>query len=427
METKVLIVTYYWPPSGGAGVQRCLKFVKYLPYFGIEPIVLTVENPTYPIWDPSLEEDIPDSLPIYKSNTIEPFKIYTGLSREKDEKIKPTVELKGKGLQSKIASWLRANIFIPDARIGWLITAKRKATQLAREHNIHTVLTSGPPHSVHFVGKHLKKKTGARWLADFRDPWSGIYYNKILPRTRLAQRLDEALELSVLKSADEVIVVTKSQLKDTEKIYEREYQLIPNGYDPEDFLNIQSQIPDPPPLIIRYIGSIGETRIPEALLKVLASMPESIGLKIEFIGHVHKRLSELIEKYNLQNRILVREYLPHRKALEEMCSAHWLLLCIPERGGMGKNMIPGKMFEYLGSGRPIFLLGPKNGDAAHVIRDQNAGIMCSFHDEAAIRETLDSMYRSTELQTIYQPDDPLSYSRKQLTKSLSELILQKKI
>lgn len=422
MKRNVLIATYYWPPSGGPGVQRYLKFAKYLPQFNIEPIILTVKNPTYPIQDPSLEEEIPKGLKVYKSKTIEPFGFYAGLSGKKAESVKPTIELEGETIKSSVGSWIRANIFIPDARAGWLITAKRHAENLITKQKIDTIITTGPPHSVHFIGKHLQQKLGTRWLADFRDPWSQVYYNQLLPRTAVAEQMDEKMEKSILKQADEVIVVSNSQAEDFRKIVERGYRVITNGFDPEDFEAIKPEERKTSEFLIRHIGNIGEAAVPETFLKAIKKLEIQDSLKVEFIGDVHPRLPRLTEQMGLQRTVSFESYLPHRQALERMCSADALLLSLPDVENISHH-IPGKMFEYLGSGRPILMLGPVEGDSASILQDEQAGITCEFDDIEAIKKALKNLVnrKPSASRPVDMKNNP--YSRVRLTEKLTRLIL----
>ncbi|TVQ71201.1 MAG: glycosyl transferase family 1, partial [Balneolaceae bacterium] len=207
-RTRVLIITYYWPPSGGAGVQRFLKFVKYLPQYGVDPVVLTCANPTYPIQDATLVSDIPDGVPVHHARTIEPFRIYGRVSGTTPEEAASPATVLGSWDNSlqRAARWLRANLFVPDARVGWVPFVRLKARDLIARYHIETVVTTGPPHSTHFAGRWLKKKTGIRWVADFRDPWTDIHYNRVLPRTGFTRRRDLRMEMSILQQADEVTV-----------------------------------------------------------------------------------------------------------------------------------------------------------------------------------------------------------------------------
>ncbi len=234
---KVLIITYYWPPSGGAGVQRFLKFVKYLPDNGLDPVVLTCANPTYPIQDPSLVDDIPRGLPVYYARTMEPFRFYGKISGVSPENAANPTTLLGSWENSlqRVARWVRANLFVPDARIGWVPFVRHKARKLIKKYNIDTVITTGPPHSTHFAGRWLKRKTGIRWVADFRDPWTDIHYNRALPRTNMTIKRDHRMEISTLMEADEITVTAPGTAGYFSQKVARIYHTIPNGFDPDDF------------------------------------------------------------------------------------------------------------------------------------------------------------------------------------------------
>ncbi|MEX2601048.1 MAG: glycosyltransferase family 4 protein [Balneolaceae bacterium] len=430
MNQRVLIISYYWPPSGGAGVQRYLKFSKYLPGFDVEPFVLTVQNPTYPIRDATLAGEIPEDVQVFRSKTIEPFSLYARLRGLNDEEIKPTVELKGHHPLSRIGSWIRANLFIPDARAGWYLTAKRKAVELIRKFDIDTVITTGPPHSVHLIGRQVKREQGISWIADFRDPWSTIYYNQILPRTGFANKVDRRFEKSVLREADRIIVVTPVQADELRAIEERAYHVITNGFDPADFDNIDTAPPEAPPMLIRHIGSVGEASIPETFLNVLKKISGSADLQMEFIGHVHQRLPERVVELGIQDLIRFREYLPHNEAIEEMCRSHLLLLIIPDVGDI-RHHIPGKLFEYIATGQPVLLLRPpsaKGGDSEKILSEENAGFVCQMDDPGAIENALVRIYQSvttghsTPGRNRPASDPGHRYSRIRLTRTLAAII-----
>jgi len=419
---KVLIATYYWPPSGGPGVHRYLKFAKYLFDFEIEPIVLTVKNPTYPFRDESLTSEIPKKLKVYKSKTIEPFQIYAKLKSNKPENIKPTVEIESDSFIASVGSWIRANFFIPDARAGWVLAARPQAERLVKQQNIQTVITTGPPHSFHFIGKHLQKKFGIRWLADFRDPWTQVYYNKILPRTYVADKIDEILEKSILNKADEVIAVTPSQAGNYRKIFERDYHVITNGFDPEDFKHNGIKNKQSSSILIRHIGNIRVAAVPEMFLKAVKALENTIDMKVEFIGDNNPRLEKLIKNFQLQNTVFLKEYQPHKIATKKMTESDILVLYVPDVDDI-RHHIPGKLFEYIGSGRPVLMLGPVDGDSAAILEEQEAGIACDVNDIDAIKKGLKKLIeqKSSTVRPVDLENHP--YSTIQLTESLSRLIL----
>lgn len=426
MSKRALVVTYYWPPSGGAGVQRPLKFAKYLPQFGVDPVILTVENPTYPILDESLASDIPEEASVFKTKTIEPFSIYAKLTGNSvQDSTKPTIELKSSSSwKSRLSAWLRANLFLPDARIGWLLTACRKAVSLIEEHDIDTIITTGPPHSVHFVGKYAREHSEVQWIADFRDPWTGVYYNKLMPRRDVAADIDQRLERSVLKTADEVIVISETMAEIQQQIWDRKYHVIPNGFDPDDFIlnEEKNSSPDEEKLTIRFVGSVRDGAIPDGFLKALARVNDAQKYKMEFIGNAHPSLQEWVHKLGLQDRVEIKSYVPHEEAIRAICTADLLLLSISKTPG-SELILTGKLFEYLGSGTPILFIGATGGDAADVIREAGQGA-CFEHDQVGQISNFLEEFSSSNAEKYQQPrgnrDHP--YSRVRLTKALAELI-----
>ncbi|MDX1636834.1 MAG: glycosyltransferase family 4 protein [Balneolaceae bacterium] len=429
MNRNALLVTYYWPPSGGAGVQRPLKFAKYLPRFNVIPFVLTVENPTYPIIDETLVEDVPDEGRVFQSKTCEPFSLYARLTgRSVEDSTKPTIQLASGGWKTKLSAWIRSNLFLPDARAGWLLTARHKALEITRNHKIDTIITTGPPHSVHFAGRYVKKQTGIQWIADFRDPWTGVYYNKLMPRTRLASAIDKKMERSVLSSADEVIVISDSMADIQRDILARPYHVIPNGFDPDDF-----DIPADDPeydgnrgensrFLIRFVGSVRDGAIPEGFLKALAAVQDRSKFRMEFIGNAHPSLQRWIERLGLQDSVELKSYVPHEEAIRAMCRADLLLLSISKTPG-SELILTGKLFEYLGSGTPVLFLGTTSGDAADVIREVGQGA-CFEHDQVREITRFLEEFDSTIARSLSKPrgDRQHPYSRIRLTEQLAELI-----
>lgn len=424
---KVLIVTYYWPPSGGAGVQRFLKFCKYLPKFDIDPSILTVANPTYPILDSSLEREIPPDTKIYKTRTIEPFSIYSKLTgTNKSEATKPTIALKPKGWKSKISIWIRANLFIPDARLGWTFSAKSKAFELMNKFHFDAIITTGPPHSSHFVGKYLKKKTGVRWIADFRDPWSEIHYNQVFPRISLAKVLDRKFEKSVLKNADEVVVISTSMKNIQQQVVKRDYRVIPNGFDPDDFDIHGSKSNQNEVFTIRFVGSVREAAIPEALYKALAKLPDNLDFRLEYIGNVHPHVKEIVSALRLQDKVIFKPYVPHAEAVRAMEQADLLLLSISKTVN-AKLILTGKLFDYIGARRPILFIGPTDGDAAKIIKDLKIGTCFEHGDVSGLyKYFIELLGHETKIKKIKSLDlQKHPFSRITLTRQLADLIKQK--
>lgn len=424
MKKKLLIITYYWPPSGGAGVQRFLKFVKYLPQFDVVPYVLTVENPTYPILDKSLADEVPEWLNVFKSKTVEPFAFYAKFTgKSVSDSTKPTIELNSSKWKSKVGTWIRANFFLPDARIGWYFTAHKKAFSIIEEHDIDAVITTGPPHSVHLIGKHIKKKSDIRWIADFRDPWSQIYYNQSLPKTSLAQSIDKKIERSVLSKADDVLVVSPSMKKLQKTITDRSYHVVPNGFDHEDFKDIKQKSKNSDSLVIRHVGNIGELSVPYNLFKALSKLPAENRLEVEFIGNVHPEVHQLINRYGLQKTVRIKPYVPHDQAIQAMKDTDLLLLVIPDSKN-NELILTGKLFEYIGSQKPIVFIGP-DGDAKDILLDLGYNFFFEHKENHELQELLLQINGGEFQEPKLSPLENLKshpFSRFQLTEKLSQIV-----
>ena len=458
-RTRVLIITYYWPPSGGAGVQRFLKFVKYLPQFGIDPVVLTCANPTYPIQDPTLVADIPEGVPVYHARTIEPFRIYGKVSGTTPEEAASPATVLGSWDNSlqRAARWLRANLFVPDARAGWVPFVRLKARDLIGKYQIETVVTTGPPHSTHFAGRWLKKRTGIRWVADFRDPWTDIHYNRVLPRTGFTRRRDLRMEMSILQQADEVTVTAPGTARYFAEKVERSYHTIPNGFDPDDFpasitpsdgrisgtgsqSGSQSLDPDAnrihegkkEPFMIRHVGSITETCLPYNLLAAVRNLSQ-MPLKVEFVGMVHPRLHDLIRELDLETKVTVLPYVPHKKATALMQQSDMNVVVV-HRSDDSRILIPGKLYDYLYAGRPVMVIGPPEGDAAEIVHACGIGKAFDYEDTdgpadwiewlAGKRGERKNEMRPSDGKPVIQPDkqEISRYARPELTRRLAGLL-----
>ena len=287
---RVLIITYYWPPSGGAGVQRWLKFVKYLRNYGWEPVVYTARNPEAPALDHSLIKDVPEGLEVIRQPIWEPYTLYRNfVGLKKDVKISSGFlsENKKPGLAEKVAIWLRGNLFIPDARKFWIKPSIKFLTNYLQEYPVDAVVSTGPPHTTHLIALGIKKKLGLPWLADFRDPWTKIdFYDKLM-LTPIADRRHHLLEKTVLKAADKIVTVSWSWAVDFEGLGSPRTDVITNGFDPDDFLDTNRDKPET--FLLTHIGSLNKDRNPEFLWRVLGKMAKPDAsfrqlLKIRFIG-----------------------------------------------------------------------------------------------------------------------------------------------
>jgi glycosyltransferase involved in cell wall biosynthesis len=418
---KVLIITYYWPPGSGAGVQRWLKFARYLPEFGWEPVILTVDPDyaSYPALDNSLENDLPPEVKVYRTRATDWFRFY---SRDKS-KVPSAGFAKNQNnsLREKTLRFVRGNFFIPDPRRGWNRFAYKKAVEIIEKEKIIHVITTSPPHSTQLIGLKLKKNfPGIKWIADLRDPWTDIYYYKQFYPTVISQTIDKTYQNDVLRSSDKIITVGNS-LRDLfisrvggikEKI-----EVITNGFDEEDFKGHVSITPEK--FTIAYIGTLSDAYPVNGLLNELEKL-KAAGNDFLFrlIGTVSLNQKEKILKAAGSGQVEFISYVNHNEAIKYMMSATVLLLIIPDHHS-NKSILTGKLFEYLASGKPVLCLGPPDGDAAAIISETGAGKTYSFNDTASIGKFLNQSFSEVESKPDIIKD---KFSRIRLTKRLVDII-----
>lgn len=426
---KVLIITYYWPPSGGAGVQRWLKFVKYLGLFGWEPIVYTPENPEAPAVDLSLANDIPSGITILKRPIIEPYTAY-----KRFVGLKPGDKINAGFLQEKeksgtaegIAVWLRGNLFIPDARRFWVGPSIKFLTQYLKNQQVDAIVSTGPPHSMHLIAMKISKKLNIPWLADFRDPWTGIDFYHQLKLSWLADKLHHSLEKKVLYNAAAVTVISNDMKSEFLKLVERDYAIITNGYDEQDFSEMRNEQPETK-FTLAHIGSINPARAPEKLWSVLSDMVKQNAefaefLEIKLVGKVDIGVIKTLDKYGLSPFVNRIEYMPHQRVMHEIQNSQVLLLLINNTPN-SKGILTGKLFEYLGSGRPILSIGPEDGDAAEILRNTSAGHTADFENRAGMQSIIMEYFGMyTRKKLVSSTSNRASYSRRQLTSEIAEVL-----
>lgn len=426
---KVLIVTYYWPPGSNPGVLRMLKTCKYLPEFGWQPVILTVKDGSYPSVDETLEGKVDSSVKVFKTQSWEPFRLFNFLTGKKGNT--GTVGMANikdsKGLISRLSLWVRANIFIPDARMGWVPFAYKRAKKLIEEEGIDVVFTTGPPQSTHLVGLKLKKKLGIPWVMDLRDPWTGIYYNKFLPRTRLARNKDKDLEVEAASSADYITTVSKG-LEDEFRSINKNIELIYNGFDEDDF-DFEPMGKLKNKFRVCFFGNLLPNQDIDGLWKgIKKALDERNELaaifELIFVGNVHEEILVKLQKRMPGIIIEKRPYMPHSEAVKMMSAVDVLLFIIPDAED-NELILTGKLFEYLASGSEILAVGPVNGNAAEVLDKTGRGKMLGYEDEEGIRNELEGMFErhvNHTNGTTYEPDEAtLFYSRKTQTRRLSEV------
>lgn len=378
---KVLIVTYYWPPSGGAGVQRWLKLSKYLNQAGVEVHVLTVHerDASYMQIDHSLEKDVAEGVQVYKTKSFEPINYYAKLVGKEKVPTAGFSNVDNSSWRQKLVNSLRSNLFIPDPRKHWKRYALPKAVEIIQREGIRTVITTSPPHSTQLIGLSLKKKLGVRWIVDLRDPWTDIYYYELLGHTQWSAKVDGRLEKAVLNGAD-VITTVSSGVKELfmAKAPNRapaSIHVIPNGYDPEDFeSNVKEKRDDR--FLIRYTGTMSDQYDPEAFFLALdqfrKNRPEARFL-FQVIGKISEKIRASIERKELPFEFIPA--VPHDEIVKIQQEADLLLLVLPNIK-KSKGILTGKIFEYLASGNAILAVAPPDSDIVPIIQECEAG--CIF-------------------------------------------------
>jgi hypothetical protein len=424
---KLLIITYYWPPAGGPGVQRWLKFVKYLPDFNIQPIVYIPENPTYPIIDYGLLDEVSDAAIILKNKIFEPYQLAGFLSKNKTKKISSGIipNKKKQSFLEKVMLWIRGNLFIPDARKYWVNPSIKYLSKYIQENNIDTIVTSGPPHSLHLIGLKLKQDLNVKWFADFRDPWTTIGYHKQLKLSSYADKKHKKLESQVLNSADTIIVTSKTTKAEFQALTNKPIEVITNGYDIE---KVAKQTLDSK-FSLAHIGSFLSERNPKILWQSLSELLDEIptfknDLEIKLIGAVSQEVLNTVAEYKLESYLNNLGYVSHSEAVEHQKKSQVLLL-IEIDSEDTKSINPGKLFEYMVSERPIIAIGPKDSDFAEIIKSTNTGIFFEYDEKEVLKKTILSYYNLFLEQNLKVfPVGLKQYSRKSLTEQLSKLIIQ---
>ena len=425
VHKSVLIITYYWPPAGGPGVQRWLKFVTYLPHFHIKPVVFVPKHATYPITDKSLKAELPNNTEIIEFPIKEPYKIARLVSRKKTRSISKGLitERKNQSLLEKLLLFIRGNFFIPDARVGWVAPATQFLKTYITKHNIDTIITTGPPHSLHLIGLGLKTELSLRWIADFRDPWTTIGYHKQLKLTQASKQKHLRFEASVLNSADELIVTSKVTKHEFQQKTTRPITVITNGYDDEtktDF-KLDSNFS------IAHIGSFLSKRNPELLWRVLSEIIKedqrfSSDFKLHLVGFVSDAVLQSLAKYNLTDYVDNVGYVSHKQSIEFQKKSQVLLLVEIDSHDT-KAIIPGKLFEYMVSRRPILAIGPDGSDVETIIAKTKTGFYFSHKDYKGIKSAIITLYETFKQgHLVTNPQGLAQYHRKALTHKLAEVI-----
>ena len=412
---KVLVITYYWPPSGGAGVQRWVKFIKYFKNQNIDPYIISVDPDfaSYPVIDKSLINDIPENTNVYLTKTNEPYSIYKKINNNQTPYAGFANEGRPNFLQ-KIARFVRGTFFIPDSRKGWNDFAYKKAVKVLEKENIDTVITTSPPHSTQLIGLKLKETLNIKWIADLRDPWTDIYYYKSMLHTKWAKRKDLNYEKAVIEKSDKIVVVSDSikqlLINKSNLIQESKIHVIPNGFDEEDF-SVSSTNKNNK-FLLSYVGTITKDYPLDSIKKSITNL----NINLEFTGkadHPTKHLLNEIAGFN--------NHVKHKESINILLASDMLLLVIPKIAN-NKGILTGKLFEYLGARKPILCIGPRDGDAAKIIQECKAGKTFDYSDENGIYEFIETCMSN---EYIFENKNYLNYSRRNLTKTLSKILNDK--
>ena len=455
---RVLIITYYWPPTAGSGVQRWLKMSKYLPQHGWQPVIYTPENPEAGMTDESLLRDIAPEVEVIKRPILEPYAVFNALTGNKGKNsgkasagsgaVNPINAVGHKSPLMRLSLWLRANVFVPDPRFLWIRPSVRFLKQYLREHPVDAIVSTGPPHSMHLIARALHRSMGIPWTADFRDPWTRIFYFKHLPLTRRSRKRYAAMELSVLREADHVVAVTDNMVRDFLEELEADkkrgasgrqtagdssvteqkdkFYVIENGYDEADFTGITAaELPAGFNLV--HTGLFSAEGNPRRLWKVLAELCRDLpgfgrDLHLTFAGKTDPEILAAVREAGLGDRLTDRGYIPHHEANRLQKAADLLLLPLreePEAAGI----LTGKYFEYLAAGRPIAAFGPHGSVLERSLAATRTGRIFDWEEEVPLKEYLTALYTRT---LTFSPDPGAisAYTRRSLAGRYAEILLE---
>lgn len=422
---RILIITYYWPPSGGSPVLRWLNFTKYLQQMGFEPVIYTPVNPTPQAYDPALKEQVPEGVEVLHRRISEPANLF-GLRRSK--KIRSTAFISETGRRSflsKLSVWIRGNFFIPDARMLWIRPSVRFLASYLKKNPCDLIITTGPPHSMHLIGLGLKRLTGIPWITDFRDPWTNIDYYAELMLSRRSDSRHHRLEKAVLDHSDHVITVGPTMTAEFRGLTQTPVSTITNGFDAALTRNIPESKDEE--FTILHVGSMPASRNPEVLWEVLGSL---IGenkelretLSIELIGAVDHSVTSAIRNQGLEYALKKTGPVSNKEVLARMKSVSVLLLVVNNTVN-AKGILTNKFFEYLSAGKPVLAIGPQDGDLAGILNESGAGKIFGYKEYEGVKGFITELfgrYRKDDLRVDVKNID--KFSRENLTRELVKII-----
>lgn len=427
-KKKVLIITYYWPPAGGPGVQRWLKFTKYLPEFNIEPIVFIPENPSYPIVDESLKSEVSADLNLIQTKIWEPYQIAERLNpKSKAYKAGHFEKSENQSLLTKLSVFIRGNFFIPDARVFWVKPSVKYLNNYLRQNKIDTLITTGPPHSLHLIGLKLKENfPEIKWLADFRDPWTQISYHSELKLTKFSQKKHKKLEEKVMKSADLIIATSFTDAENYKKIGANRVEVVTNGFETSDF-DLTKKNQNSSKFKLTYSGGLEVARNPLILWKVIDELQEEHlsfkeDLEIEFYGNLSEDVKNTLKENYLEHFLIEHGYVSHKQSIEGILNSNLLLITnFPDE--KSKGIIPGKLFEYMATENRILAIGPDAGDVKKLLEKTETGEYFTYDEFNEIKSYILEVYEQWKTGAQRHPNLSYhKYSRKALTERLAQLI-----
>lgn len=414
---------------GGGGVQRWLKFTKYLREFGWEPIIFTAEDAELSLPDESLLKQIPDGIETLRAPIWEPFDLYKKLlGKKKDEKVQPGLlrQSNSKSFMYELTLWIRGNVFIPDAKMFWKKPSVKVLSEYLNNNEVDAIVSTGPPHTTHMIAKSIKQKFHIPWLADFRDPWTNVDFYHKLKLSKWADKRHHQLEKSVLREADQTVTVTWSWADDFNKMGEKKVEVVTNGFDPVDFEN-NANYTLSKQFRITHIGSMNEDRNPPVLWEVLADLSKEVegfknDLEVSLIGPVDFSVFELAKQNGLEENVQHTKHIPHSKVIGELCKSQVLLLPLNNTPNID-GVVPGKLFEYIGAQRPIICIGKPTGDAAKIIKETKAGSVTDFTDREGLKAQLLKMYNDYKSNNLtVSSTGAENYSRKKLAGDIANYL-----
>lgn len=423
---KVLIITYYWPPMGGGGVQRWLKMTKYLREYNWEPVIFTTENGEASAIDQSSLKQIPKGVETIRVPIWEPFALYKKMTgKKKDEKLVPgTVSEQKQSFTQKLSVWIRGNVFIPDARKFWIRPSIKHLTKYLKENDIDAIVSTGPPHTTHLIAMGVAKRFNIPWLADFRDPWTNIDFYHELMLTNWADKKHKRLENEVVNTADQVVTVSWSWAEDFKHICGRMPMVITNGYDPADFSKA-GEVKLDAKFSIVHAGSLNDDRNPHLLWEVLNEMAAANSdfkhqLELKFIGQLSPVALKEAKENGLEDNLNLIDSLPHAEVVKHQMTAQVLLLPLNDTPNID-GVVPGKLYEYIGAQRPILCIGKPTGDSAKIIQETNAGMVADFTDKATLKAILNDYYQAYKADNLKADSSNYEkYSRQLLAGQIAE-------